>query len=377
MATKRLEERFAFTGGTVDRAGKYPVVRGVLLCGPTSANRRRYLKQAFAGDRVRRYEGKPVFVDHGDGRTARSYRDKIGVIENARVREADGMPVGDIAVNPEQACGKQFLWDAEHKPNSCGMSHVAHCETKPAADGYDEVTEVAEVESVDVVIGPATTKGLHEQAGRDTVFTLKRLAEWVARHPKSTTKQITRAKKLAEDYADVGDVPAAAEDPAADADPDAAISAGFKAAIMAVVAKAMDGGMDAKAALAKIKTLLNSHGDATDSGSGSSGDGEGDGTPAEEGRKRKAPTVGELVTEAKGFGFKTVTGDDLAILADLPTADARKRYCESVLARAGEPPTSGSRQPGSGYTPPAGGGSGTGTGTQKTEEQKKPITWQD
>jgi hypothetical protein len=163
---KRFIERMAMSG-RVDRTGKYPVIRGVLLCGSSSLNRRRYKPEAFAGDRVKRYNSKPVFLNHGDGRTSRDYRDQMGWVENPRLR-SDGMPEGDIAIKPTHPLAETVLWDAEHRPSNVGMSHVANCETRPGADGWDEVIEMIEAESVDLVVGPATVKSLFEQdAKRD------------------------------------------------------------------------------------------------------------------------------------------------------------------------------------------------------------------
>src|SRR5438128_911381 len=116
--SKLLTERVAFTKSRVRRDGSYPIVEGVLLCGPKSANRRRYRREAFAGGRVHRYNGVPVFLNHGGGREGRDYRDQIGTIRNPRLR-GDGMPVGDIAVNGAHPFAAAFLHDAEHNPKAC------------------------------------------------------------------------------------------------------------------------------------------------------------------------------------------------------------------------------------------------------------------
>ena len=158
---KTLTETFGFSAGKVDRTGVAPVVKNVLLCGPVSANRRRYLASAFEGSRVNRYNGAPVFLNHSGRHEDRVYQDKIAVVENVRHR-ADGMPVGDLRVNPGHPFREAFLFDAEHSPTSCGMSHVAACQTRTAKDGTEEIIAVDAVESVDVVLKPATSAGLYE-----------------------------------------------------------------------------------------------------------------------------------------------------------------------------------------------------------------------
>lgn len=164
--SKLLTEKFGMDRVRVDRTGPYPRLIGVSLCGPNSANRRRYKREAFAGNRINRYANRPVFLNHGKGRgESRQYQDKIGTLENPRLR-ADGFPVADIAINSGHPFSEAFLWDATHKPNSIGMSHVASCATTVAADGFEEIGEILEVESVDVVLDPATVAGLFEQIQR-------------------------------------------------------------------------------------------------------------------------------------------------------------------------------------------------------------------
>lgn len=352
MATKRLEERFGFSGGKVDRTGPYPVVRGVLLCGPTSANRRRYRREAFAGDRVKRYDNRPVFLNHGKGGESRDYQDKVATIENARHRD-DGMPVGDLAVNPKHPFAEAFLFDAEHKPGACGMSHVAHCQTAHAADGWEDVTEMVEAESVDVVVGPATTKGLFESKGAG-VFTFKKLAEWVAKHPKATSKQALKAKKLGEDLDGMGggmaDMAAAPEEPAADADPDEAITAGFKAAFDAIRDKLFDGSMDKKTAFKKLSAIFDGHSDATDAADTGGDTGGSSDDSAKEGKK---PALDAVLSECTKAGIKNVRPTLLKTLMRTPEAAERAELIREDLERTAPPaerPTSGGRNPAPGAT---------------------------
>lgn len=163
--SKVYTEKSVMSNVRVDRTGAYPRLVGVSLCGSTSANKRRYRREAFSGNRINRYGGRPVFLNHSQSRASRQYQDKIGTLENPRLR-ADGMPIADIAINAGHPFCEAFLWDAQFASNSIGMSHVANCKTKTAPDGIEEIVEILSVESVDVVLDPATVAGLFEQIQR-------------------------------------------------------------------------------------------------------------------------------------------------------------------------------------------------------------------
>lgn len=307
-----VRESFAFSGGAVDRAGAYPVIRNVLLCGSESAWGRRYLPEAFAGDRVKRYEGRPVNLNHSDTPGARDIRDRIGWIENAR-HNAAGMPVGDIGINPKHPEAESVLWAAEHKPDFCSMSHVADIDARPGAGGVSEVRECKSVESVDIVTTGATTRTMYSEGGRPVSQTVREYAAGIARRVDDFDK-IARLKWLVkeEGYADA---PMPADAPPADAaDADAGISAAFEAAIMGVVRKAMSGDLDVPEAARKFKSLLKSHGDTTDSGDDEGDDddwdSEGDDEYDDSGKAK----------EAVGDGSSNQGGQERAMNAKDPKA---------------------------------------------------------
>lgn len=354
MARKLLTERMALTGGTVTGTPEAPIITGVLLCGATSANRRRYLRKAFEGGRVGRYNGVPVNLNHGTGRDNRGYQEQIGTVQNARLR-ADGMPIGDIHVNPKKLHAEAFLWDARHQPKACGMSHVAHCETRVAADGWDDVTELVRVESVDVISAgkAATTKGLYESEGKTVALTVKQLAEALVRHPKTTFKQLVALKRLGEmDGMDTA--PAMMDAPpdmdAAEPDVDDAMMSAFKSAIGAVVDQAMSGTLDPKAALSKIKSLLASHASVNDDGTPDSDSDpattDGDDAPGDTTDESKKPTLSTLIAECKAAGYAATT-DDLSVLTEIASPKARAAYVERLKVvtegRGAEQPKSGGR----------------------------------
>ncbi len=272
MGAKRLTERFAYQGGKVNRTGPRPVISGVLLCGPTSANRRRYRKEAFAGEGVKKYEGKPVYVGHPTGRDERTYGEQIGWIRNPRLR-ADGMPVADIEVKPKHPLAEQFLDDAETHPTAVGMSHVANCQTRPAEDGWEEVMSIESVESVDVVLNPATTTSLFEQKGNTVKISLKQFVERFG--PKWGVKKWATATKLVEDFG------APADAPVMDAPPDDAAGdeGDLKTALMAALAPILDDAFesgDSAKACSALKDFIKMHSKHTGTGDVPAVDGDSD-----------------------------------------------------------------------------------------------------
>lgn len=304
-----ITERFAFSGGKVDRSGPRPIVRGVLLCGATSANRRRYRKEAFAGDRIRKYEGRPVFLNHGDGRAPRRYEDRIAKVINAR-RRGDGMPIGDLEVRPRHPYAEAFLDDAANDPNSLGMSHVAHAKSSRAADGWEDVNSIESVESVDIVLHPATTKGLYEQTnprrGVTTVSTVRRLIEQVLSDNRAPRRIRAAARALREELAPTGEMDAPADDPGGEAGDK--ITAAFKAAALALVEKAFDDKSQINAVLSKLRKMFTTHTVVSDDDGGEGDDFDGDAEESRRRRRGKIPTFESM----GGTGFRIPTWDELA-----------------------------------------------------------------
>ncbi|HEX4612678.1 MAG TPA: hypothetical protein VH092_31070 [Urbifossiella sp.] len=352
MGTKVLAERFAFQAGRVDRSGPRPVIRDVLLCGPTSANRRRYPRAAFAGDRVLKYAGRPVFLNHGDGRGPRRYEDRIAKVINPRHR-ADGMPVGDLEVRPKHPFAEAFLDDAENDPTSVGMSHVARCRTAPGRDGWEEVRAVEEVESVDVVLDPATTRGLYEHTRRTAVgkISLRQFGDRFG--PAWGPRRWTAFVRLCEAVGPPADAPVMDDPPPGPAGP-----GDLKAALTAALAPLLDDAFetgDPTRAVAALKDFIRLHARHAGGGSDtpdpmSDGDDAGD-DPSAEGRRR--PTVAGLVAEARAAGLADPTPADLAVLEGITTPAARRAYCERVTGRpaGADRPRSAGKRPGAGPVP--------------------------
>lgn len=154
------------------------VIHGVKILGENSVNKRRYSKAVREAAKDK-YEGAKVNIDHpkkGES-VERSFRDWVGVLENVQVRR-DGT-FGDLRLRQEHNEFKAIIEAAEKFWCDFGLSHVANCESRNVG-GVDEVTEIVEVFSVDIVGDPATTNGLMESRNRDMAKgkkTVKQVAE--------------------------------------------------------------------------------------------------------------------------------------------------------------------------------------------------------
>lgn len=363
MAAKLLTERFAFSGGRVDRTGPNPVLKGVLLCGPISINKRRYLKKAFEGDRVKRYADKPVYLNHGNDREDRRYEEQLGWVRNPRHR-ADGMPEGDIEVKKGHPYCETFLGDAENNPAAVGMSHMAHCQTDRGADGWEDVTEMRQCVSVDVVTNPATTTSLFENRNRGAgvALTVKAFCEALVKHPKTKASQVKAIKRVAE-MDGMGDMPSAVEAPPADdateSDHEAAVDSAFESAGCAIWKAFTKGELDLKEVITKIKELAKGHTNVK-GGKAAPADDEDDDeeeeVPKESKNKRAQPTDPYAVlAECKAAGYDPAP-TELKYLATL-TADERKTHLTEATAKGkgGANPSGASRRPGAGGAGPGAG----------------------
>jgi hypothetical protein len=318
-----------FAPGAVTGTDDAPVITGVLLCGATSANKRRYLTKAFEGERVKRYNGVPVFLNHSDSKSGRGYHEQIGIVQNARHR-ADGMPVGDIAINPEKPHARAFLWDAKHQSKACGMSHVAHCETKRAADGWDDVTELVRVESVDVIAanGAATTKGLFE-GKRAVPTTLRAVIE--ANRAKLSEERQKAARKfllLAEEDAAMGAMLDAPVDEPADGGD--AMDDAFKSLMHTSLDKLLDESHSLADFLKNIRAIYKTRAQVTGNGKGADEPDEPAEPPKES--KQLVPAA-DVLAECAAAKFSP-SYDQGERLRGIPDKDTRAVVIESFKGAA-------------------------------------------
>jgi hypothetical protein len=171
MKESRFRESTSFNNQKIDRENH--VIHDVKVLGSESANGRIYTAEAMK-NALALYEGTKVYVDHVKDPTAnRSYRDKLGNLQNARVQqEANGKPAifADLQYNPGHAVAEQLIHDAEAKSNDIGLSHAV-LGKHSLKDGKQIVENIDKVFSVDVVLNPATTNGLFESLKEEMEIT--------------------------------------------------------------------------------------------------------------------------------------------------------------------------------------------------------------
>lgn len=306
-------------------------IGGVVICGFESANKRRYpwREPALAG-RIASYEGARVNLNHSkDGRT---FQEWVGVIRGVAAT-SEGCPGGRIHLFKSDPYAAKVLEAARACPEKFGLSHVVRAKVRRDG-GVDVVEDIEAVESVDIVVDPASTKGLFEGIERET-GTLPQLVEWACRNPAATTEQINLVRWLAEDMAAAGLADAPADVPAdASGDADAAISAAFESAISAIVRQGLAKGMDRKAVVQKVRALLAGHEKALDAGAeDKSAESRADQLASQPASQLAA--LDKLTREnavlrlAKGV---PLTEEQFEALAAMPSDDKRRRLLESFKA---------------------------------------------
>lgn len=162
----QVRESFAFSGGRVDESGPYPVIRGVLLCGPTSEHGYDYPPSAWTDEDIRAYEGIKSFEGHRDGQRFPS--EMVGVFKNPR-RRADGMPEADFHLEPDHPLTPRLIRAAKHDPSRFSFSQTAQVNFgtrggRKVVEGFKRSAGRPLIHTVDVVNIGATTGGIFESA---------------------------------------------------------------------------------------------------------------------------------------------------------------------------------------------------------------------
>lgn len=167
----KLVERVTSTGRhRVDR--ERGVIYGVRIIGRESKNGRIYTESALR-KAVGLYEGCKVCIDHTmrhDANTDRSMKDFLGTLRNVEYRA--GAVYADLHLLTSHTMAGLVLEAAEKMPTAFGLSH--HAEGKVVRkNGKAVVEDVEKVFSVDVVMDPATNRGLFESMCHDRIGHLK------------------------------------------------------------------------------------------------------------------------------------------------------------------------------------------------------------
>jgi hypothetical protein len=360
---RRLTERVTspFAGATVDREAG--VIRGMLVCGVESLNKRRYPWGKGLTHKKGTYEGRVVNCDHGQ--TASVDR-RLGWLANEQT-DPHGQPRADLHVLKSHPLAGRVFEAAERNPALFGLSHVAMCRTRHEG-GIEVVESIEEVESVDLVADPATTKGFFEsKGGRAVPSTLRAVLESL--EPRATPE---RKKLLRRVLVEMDDAPgmagladAPADEPDAATDPDEAIDDAFRQAMHAQVDALLDESHTLADFLSKCRELFKSRakimGKAEPKGGeGEGGEGEGGGDKSAESRKNAAAAdlTREAIDVCRKVGFKGFDADDLDAIASVP-AERRESLARKLMG--------GDRADAGAEKPKAGGRHQTA----KLDEQKK------
>lgn len=235
------------------------VIYGVKILGLESVNDRRYSPEALAKAKTL-YEGVGVYVNHpAKPNDPRGVQDRFGRLVNVRV-ESDGL-YGDLEYLKSHPDAALITEAAERMPEQFGLSHNAKGEGAED-NGIFVVQEIVDVRSVDVVTEPATTGGMFEQRQKMAIK-ISQLFEnsWKKFYAKKVAKRPKLAaymKRLVEeDGMEVMDDDAEMEE--MPSDHEEALRGGFCASCNAIVDKALDGDMEPKEALSKLKELITAH----------------------------------------------------------------------------------------------------------------------
>lgn len=241
---QRLTESTFGAPARVDRAGG--VIHGVKVLGRESKNGRSYSDQAMA-DAARLTEGVKVHVNHPERdkpSRERGIGEMFGQLKNVVIK-GDGN-YADLHYLKNHPLAEAVVERAERFPATFGLSQNADGKVR-MKNNKQFVESVVELRSVDLVDTPATTAGLYESQADD-----KPLVEFVKAIDGA---EAGRAELLAllEMDAAMAKVPAGMSGQGMDAKQQ--MKAAFRSLIVSVLD---DESLDTKAALRKIKDILQS-----------------------------------------------------------------------------------------------------------------------
>lgn len=250
------------------------IVYGVKILGIESRYtngkvRRRYSRAALESA-AKMYNGMGANTNHPDRKTpeaSRAVQEKFAWFEDTEVR-SDGT-YGNVHCLLKHDFTPVFLEAAERNPRMFGFSHNAYGPEEKGRDGIPVVVDIEQVNSIDCVERPATTRGLFESQEEEPEVK-KTFKQFIESMQASTEKKVL-SLLLEEDPA-MSEMPA--PEMAAESSGEDQISMAFEAA---VVAAFRDKKLDMKGKMAKIKTILKSYESingekpASSSGGGDSG----------------------------------------------------------------------------------------------------------
>lgn len=323
-AGRHLSERVAGPTSPLEVDRARGVIFGVKVIGRFSKNSHGVREaengteysEACLREAVKLYEGVNVLTDHAAGRGPRSVRDALGVLRNVRAAP-DGLRA-DLHFNRKHPIAEQLCEDVESGLGQYGLSHDA----TSGRDRIDTkakrlvVEAIASVRSVDLVLNPATNRNLWESHREPAMpqTTLRKLLEGVRWH--EAAARLLEMDDMPGMDAPVDAPPAAPPLEGEEAGPDheAALTAGFEAAIMAAWKSYLAGEMTVDEMLKKAKDYAKSHSKLT-AGKDPGGDGEAaeeadgedaDDAPPDKGKKEQTQ-VEELQKKVRDMEHREAT----------------------------------------------------------------------
>jgi hypothetical protein len=346
MSTVRVSERVSpqpFDRSAVRVDSDAGTISGAVICGFESVNRRRYgWRDGKLPARIALYEGARVNLNHSkDGRT---FQEWVGVVRGPHAGP-DGRPVaGKIQLFKSDPYAAKVLEAARECPEKFGLSHVVRAVTRREG-GVDVVEDIEAVESVDIVVDPASVKGLFEGVEREPrPVTLGELVESVEARAEPDRRRDLRRFLVEMDGDPVLAAPAG-DLPPADADPDAALWGGFTAAIGAILDQYKSGAIDAAEAGKQVGRYVKAHARLMKSTSGEEKPAEE--KPAESALKAENDRLARENAVLRLAGGVKLSEAQRKALGRLDTDDERKALLESFKAQpAGETPRAAHREGG-------------------------------
>ena len=164
-----LREHVTAPPGRINRESG--IIHGVKICGLNSANGRTYAESALR-DAVPLYEGVAVRFDHPKNlSTERKFVEGFGALRAVRFVPGQGL-FGDLYFSTAHPLAGHVLECATKFPNNFGLSHNVIGETS-RRNGKTVVDFISDVQSVDIVSEPATSRGLFEAVAHDPQMAAK------------------------------------------------------------------------------------------------------------------------------------------------------------------------------------------------------------
>lgn len=222
----------------------------VVVCTSLSKNGYSYSLDALK-KATRLYHGKAVYLDHKD----KSVKDKIGWIENPRFISdgKSGKIIADLFLIPTHQFAKNILWASKYKPDLFSLSH--HIDGV-MDETNNNVIEIKQVYSVDLVGVGGTTKTLFEQKGSKMLVSLREQFDNIVKNETTNASQVFRLKKIksiTEDVVDYDKLSTQHVDSATDGnDFDSFLLSVFNSMLQ----KFLEGSLSPEDFLARIKLVL-------------------------------------------------------------------------------------------------------------------------